>query len=198
MPKNDGLDLERRKLRKLLKGFRVAMLTTLTPDGVLRSRPMATVPLQGDGDVWLLTKLRTPKVGEVEENRRVNLNYISSKDGRYVSLSGTASLVRDPQRVLGLWKKRHREWFPEGKSDPELAALRVQVERAEYWDGADGKMVVFSPPVPAPSANAAPANADAGAAARIADAMKALVTGTEDHAPLDEKDKPPTPGGAQG
>jgi general stress protein 26 len=198
MPRDDGLDPERRKLRKLLKGFRVAMLTTLTPDGVLRSRPMATVPLQADGDVWLLTRLRAPKVGEVEENHRVNLNYISSKDGRYVSLSGTASLVRDSQRVMGLWKKRHRKWFPEGKNDPELAALRVQVERAEYWDDADGKMVVFSPPAPAPSANAAPANADAGAAARIADAMKALVTGTENHGSVDEKDKPPTPGGAQG
>ena len=197
MPKNDGLDPERRKLRKLLKGFRVAMLTTQTPDGALRSRPMATVPLQSDGAVWLLTKLGTPKVGEVEENHRVNLNYISSKAGRYVSLSGTASLVRDPQRVADLWKKRHRKWFPEGKNDPELAALRVQVERAEYWDDADGKMVVFSPPAPAPSANAAPANADAGAASRIADAMKALVTGTENHAE-DDKDKPPTPGGAQG
>ena len=195
MPKDDGLDPERRKLRKLLKGFRVTMLTTLTPDGVLRSRPMATVPLQGDGDVWLLTKLGAPKVGEVEENHRVNLNYISSKDGRYVSLSGTASLVRDRQRVADLWKKRHRKWFPEGKNDPELAALRVQVERAEYWDDADGKMVVFSPP----AANAAPAgNDEPRSAGRIADAMKALVTGTENHGSVDEKDKPPTPGGAQG
>ena len=192
MPKDDGLDPERRKLRKLLKGFRVAMLTTQTPDGALRSRPMATVPLQGDGAVWLLTKLRAPKVGEVEENHRVNLNYISSKAGRYVSLSGTASLVRDPQRVADLWKKRHRKWFPEGKNDPELALLRVQVERAEYWDDADGKMVVFS------AQAAAPSNDEPRSAGRIADAMKALVTGTEDHASADEKDKPPTPGGAQG
>jgi general stress protein 26 len=153
---------------------------------------MATVPLQGDGAVWLLTKLRAPKVGEVEENHRVNLNYISSKAGRYVSLSGTASLVRDPQRVADLWKKRHRKWFPEGKNDPELALLRVQVERAEYWDDADGKMVVFS------AQAAAPSNDEPRSAGRIADAMKALVTGTEDHASADEKDKPPTPGGAQG
>ena len=65
MAKDDGPDPERRKLRKLLKGFRVGMLTTLTPDGALRSRPMATVPMQDDGDVWLLTKARAPKVGEV-------------------------------------------------------------------------------------------------------------------------------------
>ena len=99
--------------------------------------------------------------------------------------------MRDPQRVQDLWKKRYRKWFPEGKNDPELAALRVQVERAEYWDGADAKTMVIPP-----AGAAAPANSDPGSASRIADAMKALVTGTESHA--DEKEKPPTPGGAQG
>ena len=193
MPKNSAPD-PARKLRKLLKGFRVAMLTTVTPDGALRSRPMATVPLQDDGDIWLLTKAGAPKVGEVEEHHRVNLNYASDEDDRYISLSGTASLVRDPQRVLGLWKKRHRKWFPEGKNDPELAALRVQVERAQYWDEADGRMVVLGP---SGGAEAAPANDEPGAASRIADAMKALVTGTENHN-TDETGKPPTPGGAQG
>jgi general stress protein 26 len=192
MAKNDGLDPERRKLRKLLKGFRVAMLTTLTPDGALRSRPMATVPMQDDGDVWLLTRSQAPKVGEVEENHRVNLNYTSDDDDRYVSLSGTASVVRDQQRIADLWKKRHRKWFPEGKNDPDLAALQVRVERAEYWDA--GEMVVLTPAgAPAPTGD------EPGAASRIADAMKALVTGTENQTEEKDKDKQPrAPGGAQG
>lgn len=190
MPKADGLDPERRKLRKLLKGFRVAMLTTVTPEGVLRSRPMATVQMAADGDVWFLTKADTPKVGEVEEHRQVNVGYVSAKDCRYVSLSGSASLVRDQARVLAMWKKRHRKWFPVGKRDPNLAALRVRIERAEYWDEPSGTMLVLGDAVPR-----GPAEEEPGAAARIADAMKALVTGTE---PQGEDQKPPTPGGAQG
>jgi len=189
MPKNDGSDPERRKLRKLLKGFRVAMLTTVAPGGTLRSRPMVTARAQGDGDVWFLTKAGTPKVGEVEENHRVNVGYASPEEGRYVSLSGTASLVRDPQRVLELWRRRHRRWFPEGKRDPELAAMRVRIDRAEYWDVPTGQAVAFS--LAGAQAGAAE---DPGAATRIADAMKALVTGTEDHA----GEKSPSPGGAQG
>lgn len=188
MPKNSAPD-PARKLRKLLKGFRVAMLTTVTPEGALRSRPMATVPVEDDVDIWLLTKAGAPKVDEVEEHHRVNLNYASDEDDCYISLSGNASLVRDPERVPGLWKKRHRKWFPEGKNDPELAALRVQVERAEFWD--KGKMGVLAP-ADAPSS----ANGEPGAASRIADAMKALVTGTENR--TDENGKPPSPGGAQG
>jgi len=194
MAKNDALDPQQRRLRKLLKGFRVAMLTTVTPDGSLRSRPMATVRSGAEGEVWFLTKSRTPKVGEVEEHKRVNVVYASAKDGRYVSLSGTASLVRDPEQIIALWKPRLRKWFPDGKRDPELAALRVQVERAESWKD-NGKMEVLSRAAaggPAP----APASDDPGAASRIADAMKALVTGNENH--VAEGQKPPTPGGAQG
>src|SRR6185295_16139268 len=111
MPKNDGLDPDRRRLRKLLKDFRVAMLTTVTPDGVLRSRPMATVRMEGDGDIWFLTRAGTPKVGEVEEHRQVNVGYVSAKGCRYLSLSGTATVVADAARLQAMWKKRHRKWF---------------------------------------------------------------------------------------
>jgi general stress protein 26 len=189
MPKNDDADPDR-KLRKLLKGFRVAMLTTVAPGGALRSRPMATARAQGDGDVWFLTKSGTPKVDEVQENQRVNVGYAAPKDGRYVSLSGTATVVTDPQRVQDLWRKRHRRWFPAGKQDPDLAALRVRVDRAEYWDEPTGQMMVLAPAPTAPASG----HDEPGAVARAADAVKALVTGNEQHA----EEKPPTPGGAQG
>jgi general stress protein 26 len=192
MPKKDGSDPARANLRKLLKGFRVAMLTTVAPGGSLRSRPMVTAKGQDDGDVWFLTKAADPKVGEVQENQQVSVSYASSKDGLYVSLSGTATVVKDPQRVMELWRKRHRKWFPAGKQDPELAALRVRVDRAEYWDDSAGQMVVLEPAGSAPGANGP--NDDPGSTARIADAMRALVTGNEDHA----EEKPSTPGGAQG
>jgi general stress protein 26 len=192
MPKNDGTDPSPTRLRKLLKGFRVAMLTTVAPGGSLRSRPMVPVKAQGDGDVWFLTRAATPKVGEVQENERVNVGYVAPKGGRYVSLSGTATVVKDGQRVQELWRKRHRRWFPAGKQDPELVALRVRVDRAEYWDDPTGQMVGLEPAGSAPGANAA--NDGPGAAARIADAMKALVTGSEEHS----EEKPPNPGGAQG
>jgi general stress protein 26 len=185
------MDPQRKKLRKLTKGFRVAMLTTVTPEGVLRSRPMVTVKMQGDGDVWFLTKAATPKVSELEDHRRVNVSYASPKDGRYVSLSGTARLVRDAQLVLDLWRPRHKKWLPEGKRDPDLAAVQVHVDRAEYWDKKTADMVVLSPPAPAAGG---PAEDEPGAASRIADAMKALVTGTENQT----EEKPATPGGAQG
>lgn len=130
-----------KKLRKLIKGARVAMLTTVAPDGTLRSRPMATLKAPFEGDVWFFTRATTPKADEIRENDRVNVSFSDGDDNRYLSISGTASLVRDKDRLEQLWSGRLKNWFPDGKKDPDLALLRVRVDRAEYWDKKTAVMI---------------------------------------------------------
>ena len=130
-----------KKLRKLIKGARVAMLTTVAPDGTLRSRPMATLKAPFEGDVWFFTRANAPKADEIRDNDHVNVSFSDGDDNRYLSISGTASLVRDKERLEQLWSGRLRNWFPDGKKDPDLALLRVRVDRAEYWDTKTAAMV---------------------------------------------------------
>lgn len=136
---NEKNDVE--KLRDLIKGIRFAMFTTVDGDGSLRSRPMATQEAEGDSDLWFFTDASSPKVGEVERDHRVNLSYAAPDENRYVSVSGTARMVRDPAKAKELWNPALKAWFPEGLDDPELVLLRVQVEKAEYWDYPSSKMV---------------------------------------------------------
>jgi len=130
-----------KKLRKLIRDSRVAMLTTVGSDGSLRSRPMATPDGGFDGELWFITRFHSPKSEEVQENQRVNVTYASRKNDRYVSVSGTATLVRDPEKLKELWRGAMKRWFPEGKKDPDLALLKVTVDRAEYWDANENRMV---------------------------------------------------------
>ena len=130
-----------KKLRKLIKGARVAMLTTVARDGTLRSRPMATLKAPFEGDVWFFTRATAPKADEIRENDHVNVSFSDGDDNRYLSISGTASLVRDKERLEQLWSGRLKNWFPDGKKDPDLALLRVRVDRAEYWDAKTAAMV---------------------------------------------------------
>jgi general stress protein 26 len=129
------------QLREKIKGIRVAMLTTIEEDGSLHSRPMATQEAEHDGDLWFFTAAGSTKAGEIERDRRVNLSYADPDDQRYVSVSGTARLVRDQAKARELWNPLLKAWFPKGVDDPELALLRVQVEKAEYWDSPSSKMV---------------------------------------------------------
>ena len=136
-----GARKDLKKLRKLIKGARVAMLTTVAPDGTLRSRPMATLKAPFQGDVWFFTRGSTPKAHEIRDNDHVNVCFSDGEDNRYLSISGTASLVKDPARFEDLWTGRLKDWFPDGKKDPDLALLRVRVDRAEYWDKKTAAMV---------------------------------------------------------
>jgi general stress protein 26 len=139
--KEPSLDREVRKLRKLVKSVRIAMFTTVAPDGRLRSRPMASLKGSFDGDLWFITRSTAPKTEEIRENQHVNVAYAESDGDRFVSISGLASLVRDAARVDELWSRRLRSWFQNGKKDPDLALIRVRIDRAEVWDSKSASMV---------------------------------------------------------
>ena len=130
-----------RKLSALIKDIGTAMLTTVAPDGGLRSRPMAT---QGrgleNGEVWFFTADNTGKISEIESEHEVNVAYSEPKDQRYVSLSGRARAIRDIEQARRLWSPELKAWFPGGPEDPHLTLLRVRVHSAEYWDAPSGTM----------------------------------------------------------
>jgi general stress protein 26 len=117
------------------------MLTTATPDGTLRSRPMATQQTESDGDLWFFTRASAAKVQEIQAHLRINVSYASPRENRYVSVSGTAALVRDRKKIEELWDQLYAAWFPQGLADPELALLKIDVEQAEYWDAPTSTMV---------------------------------------------------------
>jgi general stress protein 26 len=130
-----------KKLAKLIKGINIAMMTTATDDGSLRSRPMATQKEDFNGQLWFFTDAESGKVFEIEHDRHVNLSYADPSSSRYVSISGRASLVRDKAKVKELWSPAMKAWFPNGVDDPKIALLRIDVEQAEYWDTPGGTVV---------------------------------------------------------
>lgn len=129
------------KLNELIHDIRIAMLTTQTPEGSLRGRPMATQEAPFDGNLWFFTSAESPKVDEIEDEHHVQLSYASPEDNRYVSVSGRATVVRDRAKAQELWSPAMKAWFPGGLDDPDLALLRVHVEAAEYWDSPSSTMV---------------------------------------------------------
>jgi general stress protein 26 len=130
-----------KKLAKLIKGIRVAMLTTEDDDGTLRSRPMETQNTEFDGTLWFFTEAGSHKVHEIDHEHQVNLAYAEPGENRYVSVSGTATLVRDRAKIDELWTPVLKAWFPKGKDDPETALLKVDVTKAEYWDAPSSTIV---------------------------------------------------------
>jgi general stress protein 26 len=135
-------DTSIQKLSELISGIKVAMFTTLTDDkGVLHTRPMITQSFEIDGTLWFFTRLESPKSDEVRKDNHVAISYCDPEDNRYVSVYGRAEILQDKEQAEKIWTPSLGEWFPRGLDDPELALMRVEVDRAEYWDIGLGKMI---------------------------------------------------------
>lgn len=126
-------DLDR--LAGLIERTPVAMLTTLGPDGSMRSRPLHTVLMDAEARLWFFVEAQSPKTQEMEAHgHQVCLSYADPEKMSFVSVSGTGHIVRDLDRMHELWAPFLSAWFPRGVDDPALALLEVRLDKAELWD----------------------------------------------------------------
>ncbi|MCE6992682.1 pyridoxamine 5'-phosphate oxidase family protein [Dyadobacter sp. CY323] len=131
-----------KKLKSLAEDIRFCMYTTYE-NGRIESRPMTTLEIDADGNVWFFTNRNTEIGGKTDQGEAVTLIYSDPKNNTYLSVSGNAAIVESEQKKEELWNPMSKAWFPEGKEDPNLVVLKVTTEEAAYWDSTSSKMVVF-------------------------------------------------------
>jgi general stress protein 26 len=129
------------KVSGMIKDIRIAMLSTVAPDGSIHSRPMATQEAEFAGELFFLTRQESGKTDEIKHDSRVTLNYVDSKSYRFVTLSGRAELSKDRNKIHELWSPLYKAWFPQGEDDPQITVIRVDVDMAEYWDAPGNGLV---------------------------------------------------------
>lgn len=123
-----------------IKQVRVAMMTT-TEAGVLHTRPMYSHNVDSRDGFWFFTSLSSEKVEELERDPKVSLAYADPSRNFYASVSGKAEIRRDKADIDRLWSEGLRTWFPKGKDDPDIALIRVDGERAEFWSGPSSTLI---------------------------------------------------------
>ncbi|HEV7323937.1 MAG TPA: pyridoxamine 5'-phosphate oxidase family protein [Bosea sp. (in: a-proteobacteria)] len=105
----------------------------------LRARPMSAHARRDEDAIYFLTDLRSHKDEEIEINENVCLCFGDNSSYKYVSVSGTANLLDDRNRVAELWSTAARAFW-ESKDDPNIRILKVRPAMAEFWDS-PGKIV---------------------------------------------------------
>jgi general stress protein 26 len=123
----DGL----KEVQHILDKADIAILTTVSLDGQLVSRPLALHGKDFDGDLWFFTEDPSPKADEIRANPQVNVSASTGKG--YVSIAGTATLSRDQAKIDELWGPSVSAWFENGRDDPAVALIHVDAHTAEYW-----------------------------------------------------------------
>lgn len=123
------------RLVELLDETDTTMLTTIDSDGRLVSRPMAFVPGAFDGVLWLFADEASAEVMDIAARSSVNAAFSIPSRGDWVSLSGTAQVLRDDAKARSLWDDRLEAWFVDGLATPGLVLISVDVDLGEYWEG---------------------------------------------------------------
>ena len=131
-----------RDIREMVKDIEFAMLCTSDKEGRIHSRPMRTLGMDRDGDIWFLTSKDSEKMDEIKANSNVCVSYASPGDNTYVCIMGKAEEVDDQRKIDETWTPIAKAWFPKGKDDPNLTLLKVVPHEAEYWDSDSSKIVV--------------------------------------------------------
>jgi general stress protein 26 len=130
------MNQELEKLYAHIDDIEIAMLTTRRADGHLQSRAMATQKRADGADLWFVTLEGTQKLRDVAADPHVNLSYYKDRTREWISISGTATLTRDREKIFELYAADWRAWFPkEGdprhgtKDDPRMVLIGVNVHR---------------------------------------------------------------------
>ena len=134
---------ERTELWGRLEKVRMTMLTTHDVDGELSSRPITTQQAQEDGVLWFFVPVDGGIAEELGRDPRVMLNYADLSDNFFVALRGTGQILKDRAKVRELWNAMAGAWFTGGPDDPQLALLRVDVDKGEYWEPKVNTLVQF-------------------------------------------------------
>jgi general stress protein 26 len=131
------------KVADLVRGNKLAMLTTMATDGTLTSRPMGLQETDFDGSLWFFTEHSSRKVAHIAAHPQVNVTISAPVSATWVSLTGTGTEVDDPARKRELWNAGVEAWFPHGLDDPNIWLLRIVALSAEYWDSPSGRLATL-------------------------------------------------------
>lgn len=134
----DGLQ----KMRQLIELPKIVMMATRLDKIPFSICPMTLLEIDEQGDLWFFAAKNSDNFKDIEYDNRVQLIYTDEREQKYISIFGNATHIIDQKKVDELWSPMLKTWF-EGKDDPNLVLLNINMENAYYWENAISKLVSF-------------------------------------------------------
>ncbi|HET9714763.1 MAG TPA: pyridoxamine 5'-phosphate oxidase family protein [Pseudolabrys sp.] len=98
---------------EILEHSSVGMLTTRFSGG-LRARPLDARPARKVRAIYFVIDVRGLKDDEIQASPDVGFTTVDHKNRAYLSITGTAEVLRDHTLAQHLWKKSDSVWWPKG------------------------------------------------------------------------------------
>ena len=117
--------------RAIIAAARYATFITLDEGGAPQSRIVDPFPPEDELTIWVATNARSRKVGHIARDGRLTLTYFDRAAEHYVTILGSAVLVRDPAARAARWKDEWASFYPNGYRGDDYLLIRVTPTRVE-------------------------------------------------------------------
>ncbi|RVV99208.1 general stress protein [Mesobaculum littorinae] len=100
-------------------------------------RPMtAILDEEGEehGPLWFFTSRKASLSKALGSPSPAIASFVSKGHDIFATIRGTLREDTDPQVVERLWNPHVAAWYEEGKDDPQLVLLRMDLSSAEIWE----------------------------------------------------------------
>jgi general stress protein 26 len=115
--------------RMIVDSAKCRVFMTVDEEGKPRAREMSPFPPEDNWVIWLGTFPTSRKVKQIQNNPNVVVFYYDTKGMSYVSVSGKARLVNDPDLKAKYWKEGWKQFYPD--RDTHYILIEVTPERLE-------------------------------------------------------------------
>jgi general stress protein 26 len=133
--------------RQIMTTARYCALFTLDSKGRAHARTMDPFPPDEKLVIWFGTNPKSRKVAEIRRNPRVTLYYFDREGAAYVTISGMARVVNDPQEKARRWKDEWKAFYPDRERGYLLIAVTPrELEVVSEKKGIVGDAVRWTPP----------------------------------------------------
>lgn len=132
-PKHDEGNADPKKLKTdLWQKMSDSPIVMVGPaDGSAHSEPLAA---QLDPDQVDTLFFFIGRDNRVANKDRLMCQFVSKGHDFFACMHGSGRLNNDRALIDKLWSKQAEAWFPQGKEDPNLALLQVDIDSAELWE----------------------------------------------------------------
>jgi general stress protein 26 len=110
----------KKKLTDIVEEIKTCMFTTTDEGCNVFSRPMVTIRLDNEGNLWFFTCEDSEKIKDMSHDRQVTLVYSHPGKNTYMNVYGSCTVNNDKNKMNELWLPSLRSWFPQGLEDPPV------------------------------------------------------------------------------
>jgi len=128
---------EREKVWEIISEIKFGMIITKN-EKKFRARPMTIIQDTFEGKLYFFTNVKAEQELRFDEQSGVSVVFSDIKSHSYITLNGTAKLIKDTHLIDQFWSFMTSVWFPKGKDDPDIALIEIDISCGEFWDNDKG------------------------------------------------------------